>query len=109
MEVNERFLHISLYQGIPKKDISSTIRTIKEEQDPVIICTSFKRKRFYIFSRPEPEEQQTKRESSRAILNEQPVQNQTQAPHNVPKVLSTQVYLLPNSRQFYIHQWVKSI
>lgn len=94
MEINERFLNIALYQGVPKKDPSLGIAPSKEEQDPVIFCTAYKRNRFYLFSRREPEEHQAKKDTSRDILNEQPTQNQIQLSHTAAKALSDRVCFL---------------
>jgi peptidylprolyl isomerase domain and WD repeat-containing protein 1 len=91
MEHNERFLHISLYQGIPKKNHSITSHRTKEELDPTIICTAYKRNRFYLFSRREPEDHQAKKQTSRDILNEQPTQTEIQLAHTTTKALPTQV------------------
>jgi len=91
MECNERFLHIALYQGIPRKDHSITSHKTKEELDPTIVCTAYKRSRFYLFSRREPEEHQAKKQTSRDILNEQPTQTEIQLAHTAPKTLPTQV------------------
>lgn len=96
MEFNERFLHIALYQGIPKKDLSITSHNTKEDQDPAIVCTAYKRNRFYLFTRREPEDHQAKKQTSRDILNEQPTQNEIQLAQTSTKTLPTQVYPLIN-------------
>lgn len=71
-ESGERFLAIALYQGVPKIDAqfmlaragrdSGTGKTVEEINssqlipDPTIYCTSFKRRRFYCFSKRNPDE-----------------------------------------------------
>jgi len=92
METNERFLHIALYFGLPKKNPSTSALASKEELDPALFCTAYKKSRFYLFTRREPEEHQTKKATSRDILNEQPSQEQLQLAHNAAKALSTQVF-----------------
>jgi peptidylprolyl isomerase domain and WD repeat-containing protein 1 len=77
----ERFLHLALYQGIPKVDKQyllskggeSSSNTVEELQvrpiaDPTIYATSFKRRRFYCFSRREPDESKDPRD----VFNEMP-------------------------------------
>jgi len=75
VESTERFIKIALYQGVTHGSaaIPEEIKT-EAEADPHLICTSFKRSRFYLFSRREPSE---KGEESlfgvgRDILNERP-------------------------------------
>lgn len=64
-ESNERFLKVALYQGKPMKNTSNTASIMgttanKKETDPTIYCTSFKKNKFYIFSRREPEDSEEK-------------------------------------------------
>ena len=40
--------------------------------DPILICTSFKKNRFYLFSKRHPEETDDKTTITRDILNEKP-------------------------------------
>ncbi|KAJ3022231.1 UNVERIFIED_CONTAM: hypothetical protein HDU68_009241 [Siphonaria sp. JEL0065] len=80
---NQRFLNIALYQGAPKKkgfvstamvaSENAAMRDI-ETLDPTIICTAFKRNRFYMFSRREPDsgDAGSNSASSRDIFNEKP-------------------------------------
>lgn len=74
-ESGERFLALCLYQGIPKVDAqymlsksgggngrdSASVKTADQLHtnpvpDPTIFCTSFKRRRFYLFSTRNPDE-----------------------------------------------------
>ena len=91
METSERFLHVALYQGVPKKNPSTSALASREEQDPILICTAYRRPRFYLFSRREPEEHQVKKDTSRDILNEQPTQDTLQLAHSAAKALSKEV------------------
>ena len=40
--------------------------------DPTILCSAFKKNRFYIFTRREPEDSKDKSAFSRDIFNERP-------------------------------------
>lgn len=64
-ESTERFLKLALYQGKAMKNVSnqasaSGTTTNKKEADPTLYCTSFKKNKFYIFSKREPEESEEK-------------------------------------------------
>ncbi|KAF8319014.1 hypothetical protein DL93DRAFT_2053995 [Clavulina sp. PMI_390] len=84
-----RWLNLSLYQGAPaKKGMSSLaaaasanpILQSREVRDPTLFCTAFKRPRFYMFTRAEPED--TKGQADRDVLNEKPSrEEQTLAVH----------------------------
>jgi len=59
-----RFTNIALYQGLPIKKGVTTIAmatsenpllATKDERDPTLFCTAWKRPRFYLFTRSEPE------------------------------------------------------
>ncbi|KAI9331938.1 hypothetical protein BDR26DRAFT_912438 [Obelidium mucronatum] len=80
---NQRFLNIAMYQGAPKKKgFMSTAMAASENAalkdidtlDPTIICTAFKRNRFYMFSRREPDSGDfgSNSSSGRDIFNEKP-------------------------------------
>lgn len=85
-EPGERFLSVALYQGIPKVDtqyllsqgkqaMTSTVEEMTSEApkgDPTIFCCSFKRRRFYCFSRRPPDESI----ESRDVLNEKPSEDE---------------------------------
>ena len=71
-ENTERFLSLALYQGTPAVDVqlelarnqaagktASTVAEMTEDEegsDPTLVCTAFKKKRFYLFTRREPDE-----------------------------------------------------
>lgn len=59
-----RFNNVALYQGLPIKKGVTTIAMAtsenpllanKDERDPTLFCTAWKRPRFYLFTREEPE------------------------------------------------------
>ena len=79
-ETSERFLSIALYQGTTKEDsqmlMSLGEKATKLKPDPLVIATSFKKHRFYYFSRREPpEENDSGEEDARDVLNEKPSLN----------------------------------
>lgn len=61
---NTRFLHLSLFQGAGKPvqkldaEMVASDNPLLENvfQDPILFCTGFKKNRFYMFTRREPEE-----------------------------------------------------
>jgi len=62
---NARFVGISLFQGSGKKQKAAIdVDTAASENpllqgamlDPILFCTGFKKNRFYLFSRREPED-----------------------------------------------------
>ncbi|KAJ3190427.1 hypothetical protein HDU85_000723 [Gaertneriomyces sp. JEL0708] len=75
----QRYLHLALYQGVPRKKRVVTIEMAAstneglreaEKEDPTIYCTGWKRNRFYCFSTREASESDT--QTSRDIFNEKP-------------------------------------
>jgi peptidylprolyl isomerase domain and WD repeat-containing protein 1 len=77
-----RFMNIALYQGAPRKKQLMTVEMAAsdnsvlreaEETDPTLFGTAFKKSRFYIFSRREPD---TESASSRDIFNEKPAKEE---------------------------------
>lgn len=94
-----RFLDLSIYQGAPAKKGLNTISMAasanpilaeKETRDPTLFCTAFKRQRFYMFTRQEPEyvvrlcslslaercSRDTKSGGDRDIFNEKPTREE---------------------------------
>ncbi|EJD50595.1 hypothetical protein AURDEDRAFT_135422 [Auricularia subglabra TFB-10046 SS5] len=76
-----RFLDLSLYQGAPAKKGLNTVQMAassnpilaeKEARDPTLFCTAFKRQRFYMFTRQEPEYSG----GDRDIFNEKPTREE---------------------------------
>ncbi|KIY45621.1 peptidyl-prolyl cis-trans isomerase [Fistulina hepatica ATCC 64428] len=77
-----RFMNLSLYQGAPaKKGITTAamaasdnpILAEKAVRDPTLFCTGFKRARFYMFTRFEPEDQKS---GGRDVFNERPTREE---------------------------------
>ena len=67
IEAGERFLHVALFQGVPKVDSQlvkalskgKTASTVEEmraqlKPDPTVVATAFKKRRFYLFTRRMP-------------------------------------------------------
>ncbi|QRV92468.1 peptidyl-prolyl cis-trans isomerase, cyclophilin-type protein [Ceratobasidium sp. AG-Ba] len=78
-----RWLNLALYQGAPAKKTITTIAMAasanpilanKEERDPTLFCTAYKRPRFYMFTRQEPEE--NKLGGDRDVFNEKPTREE---------------------------------
>ncbi|CAE6442967.1 unnamed protein product, partial [Rhizoctonia solani] len=78
-----RWLNLALYQGAPAKKGRTTmamaasanpILATKEERDPILFCTAYKRPRFYMFTREEPED--NKLSGDRDVFNEKPTREE---------------------------------
>jgi len=61
---NARFMNLALYQGAPRKKGMLNIAMAasenpalreKEKVDPLLVCTAWKRNRFYMFSKRHPD------------------------------------------------------
>ena len=70
-ENSERFLKGVLYQGKPLKNpVSAPGQSNRiKEFDPILICSAFKKNRFYVFSKREPEETDEKHRGFQIIYN----------------------------------------
>ncbi|EJU03203.1 peptidyl-prolyl cis-trans isomerase [Dacryopinax primogenitus] len=99
-----RWLNLSLYQGAPEKKgfvtaamaaSANPILEAKETRDPTLFCTAFKRGRFYMFGRLEPEE--VKGQGDRDVLNERPTRDEQTMAASIPikktAVLATQAVI----------------
>ncbi|KAJ8261196.1 hypothetical protein COCON_G00169190 [Conger conger] len=84
---NIRVVQLSLFQGIAKAAQAATTIEMKasdnpalqsSEPDPVIFCTAFKKNRFYLFTRREPEDTKSA-DSDRDIFNEKPSKEEVMA------------------------------
>lgn len=82
-----RFLNVSLFQGVANRKKAKSIALAasenpllaarKEEQDPTLFCTAFKRARFYLFSRQEPDSDvRSKSGAERDVFNEKPTREE---------------------------------
>ncbi len=69
-----RFCNLAVYQGQPRKKTVTTLEMAASEnpafkdaelRDPTLFCTAFKKNRFYLFTRREPE-------GTRDVFNEKP-------------------------------------
>ncbi|KAF9450582.1 peptidyl-prolyl cis-trans isomerase [Macrolepiota fuliginosa MF-IS2] len=76
-----RFMNLSLYQGAPSKKAITTVAMAasanplladKGQRDPTLFCTGYKRQRFYMFTRAEPEH----KSGDRDIFNERPTREE---------------------------------
>ncbi|WFD31006.1 peptidylprolyl isomerase [Malassezia sp. CBS 17886] len=102
-----RFLNLALYQGTGKKKAVTNIALAasenplmeKEEPDPTLFCSGFKRSRFYMFTRSEPESDPNSNLSGtdRDVFNEKPTREEQaiagSGPGQKPKVAITSVVL----------------
>uniref|UniRef100_A0A1B6LLZ5 peptidylprolyl isomerase n=1 Tax=Graphocephala atropunctata TaxID=36148 RepID=A0A1B6LLZ5_9HEMI len=77
---NLRILRIALFQGKPRKTKAAMTVELEASEnptldsltpDPAIFCTAFKKNRFYIFTRREPEDTKSA-EADRDVFNEKP-------------------------------------
>ncbi|KAL7748741.1 Peptidyl-prolyl cis-trans isomerase cyp15 [Sorochytrium milnesiophthora] len=78
----QRYVNISLYQGAPKKKAFVTLAmaasdnpALKETEtsDPTLICTTFKKNRFFLFSRRDPSDKTDEASAiGRDVFNEKP-------------------------------------
>lgn len=77
-----RWLNLSIYQGAPAQRGFKTaamaasanpILAERETRDPTLFCTAYKRQRFYLFTRSEPEDSKG---SDRDVFNEKPTREE---------------------------------
>ncbi|KAH6912640.1 peptidyl-prolyl cis-trans isomerase [Coprinopsis sp. MPI-PUGE-AT-0042] len=77
-----RFLNLTVYQGAPSKKSITTaamaasanpILAEKGQRDPTLVCTGFKKNRFYMFTRSEPEDTKG---GDRDVFNERPTREE---------------------------------
>ncbi|CAB3378664.1 Hypothetical predicted protein [Cloeon dipterum] len=77
---NLRVLKIALYQGKPKKSKAAVTFEMEASEnptldnaqtDPMLVCTAFKKNRFYLFSSREPIESKSV-DADRDVFNEKP-------------------------------------
>ncbi|KAJ3976946.1 peptidyl-prolyl cis-trans isomerase [Lentinula raphanica] len=85
-----RFLNMSLYQGGPTKRAVTTAAMVasanpllaeRQSRDPTLFCTGFKRQRFYIFNRSEPEDNKS---GDRDVFNERPTREEQSIAASAP-------------------------
>ncbi|KAJ7784527.1 hypothetical protein B0H16DRAFT_1492864, partial [Mycena metata] len=77
-----RWLNLALYQGAPAKKGVTTmamaasanpILATKGVRDPTLFCTGYKKQRFYLFTRSEPEDNKS---GDRDVFNERPTRDE---------------------------------
>ncbi|KAI0050418.1 peptidyl-prolyl cis-trans isomerase [Auriscalpium vulgare] len=85
-----RWMNLSLYQGAPAKKgfttlaMAASANPILEEKgvrDPTLFCTGYKRQRFYMFTRAEPEDNKS---GDRDIFNERPTRDELAVAGSAP-------------------------
>ncbi|RZC32250.1 peptidylprolyl isomerase domain and WD repeat-containing protein 1, partial [Asbolus verrucosus] len=90
---NLRLLNIALYQGSAKKGKAAVTLEIEAsnnptleaiQPDPTVICSAYKKSRFYLFSRREPDDLQG--DQDRDVFNEKPSKEDTFAATDNPAV-----------------------
>lgn len=89
VENTERFLSISLYQGVNKGSVATGLRQHAEE-DPTLVCCAFKRQRFYLFTKREPADVDDS-SAGRDVFNERPNVEIAAAPAPVASLPSAAV------------------
>jgi peptidylprolyl isomerase domain and WD repeat-containing protein 1 len=81
---NARFLHVGLFQGItnkPKAIITLEMKASNNpnlqviRHDPTLFCTAYKKNRFYLFTRREPEDTKNA-DNERDVFNEKPTKEE---------------------------------
>ena len=85
-EENVRFLQVSLYQGRAGKkkvlniemQISDNPALQRDTSDPTLFCTAYKKNRFYLFSKRDPDEAHGG-EGERDVFNEKPTKEEMMA------------------------------
>nr|XP_017200238.2 peptidylprolyl isomerase domain and WD repeat-containing protein 1 isoform X2 [Oryctolagus cuniculus] len=84
---NIRVMQLALFQGIAKKHRAAATIEMKASEnpvlqniqaDPTIVCTSFKKNRFYMFTKREPEDTKSA-DSDRDVFNEKPSKEEVMA------------------------------
>ncbi|PWN32820.1 uncharacterized protein FA14DRAFT_149530 [Meira miltonrushii] len=83
-----RFVNVSLFQGVVRKKTKRSLALVASENpiianaqpdmpDPTLFCTAFKRSRFYMFTREEPDnDPKSKSGAERDIFNEKPTREE---------------------------------
>jgi len=74
VENTTRFLSLALYQGKNEGDVYMDTKKNNATYDPTLFCTAFKKQRFYMFTRREPQdpEEGNVLETGRDVFNEKP-------------------------------------
>ncbi|NXJ71036.1 PPWD1 protein, partial [Rostratula benghalensis] len=84
---NIRMMQLALFQGVAKKHRAAITIEMKASEnpvlqniqaDPTVICTAFKKNRFYMFTKREPEDTKSA-DSDRDVFNEKPSKEEVMA------------------------------
>jgi peptidylprolyl isomerase domain and WD repeat-containing protein 1 len=85
-EENVRFLQLTLFQGnVGKKkftiemEVSDNPTLQRDLSDPTIMCTGYKKNRFYLFSRRDPDDKKGSEAAERDVFNEKPSKEEMMA------------------------------
>lgn len=73
-ESNERFMSVALYQGRSIGSAYTDNLNVNAEEDPTVFACAFKKSRFYLFSRRQPDDN-----TERDIWNEVPTKEEMRA------------------------------
>lgn len=102
---NTRFVNLSLHQGLLQSislELAASDNPANENEktnDPIIFATAFKKQRFYLLTRREPEKE---RLLDRDILNERPSKDELASKTAPSKVLPHQAILRTTAGDIFI-------
>ncbi|EFA85921.1 WD40 repeat-containing protein [Heterostelium album PN500] len=86
IENSTRFLGISLYQGKNEGDLFMGTKKRDATPDPTLFCLAYKKQRFYMFSRREPEDTDNA-DLGRDVFNEKVNKDEQMLLHNTARKL----------------------
>jgi len=75
-----RFLKLALYQGKTKGSAAFETLQVNAQPDPTLLCTAYKKNRFYLFTRREPDVEEESMTTGRDVLNERPTKEDASLP-----------------------------
>eukprot|EP01114_Cavostelium_apophysatum_P009190 TRINITY_DN2227_c0_g1_i1.p1 TRINITY_DN2227_c0_g1~~TRINITY_DN2227_c0_g1_i1.p1 ORF type:complete len:616 (+),score=177.27 TRINITY_DN2227_c0_g1_i1:137-1984(+) len=75
-ESGSRFLNLALYQGKSLGSVVTENYQSNSKYDPTLFCTSFKKQRFYMFTKREPIEADAQTGAGRDVYNERPTKEE---------------------------------
>jgi peptidylprolyl isomerase domain and WD repeat-containing protein 1 len=80
VENTTRFLTVALYQGKNEGDVFLDTKKKDVTHDPTLFCVAYKKQRFYMFTRHEPQEPDSENviETGRDVFNEKPMKDEHQ-------------------------------
>ncbi|KAJ3442566.1 peptidylprolyl isomerase domain and wd repeat-containing protein [Anaeramoeba flamelloides] len=88
-EISERFLKLCLFQGKVKPKIIGSGEIVPNKPDPTLFCTSFKKNKFYYFTKSDVQDDE------RDVFNEKPTieERATSSKTSTKKTLGTQAII----------------